>query len=242
MPQQILVVDTEPAIQDLIALNLRRAGHAVACTDDAESALLRIDDTPPDLLLLEWILPGQSGISLIRRLRAQAATRALPIMMVSSRSGEADKILALDSGADDYMSKPFSPREMIARVHALLRRRAGAVAAADAPAGLHLDPRTLRVTAGSQQLVMGRVEFKLLNFLMAHPDRVHSRAQLLDQVWGNAVYIDERTVDAHVGRLRSALQPSGLQEHIETVRGSGYRYVASQAQQVQHAQPAQAPL
>jgi len=245
MPQQILVVDTEPAIQELIALNLSRAGHAVACTDDAESALLRIDDRPPDLLLLEWTLPGQSGISLVRRLRAQAATRALPIMMVSSRSGEADKILALDSGADDYMTKPFSPREMIARVHALLRRRAGTTAVADAPSGLHLDPRTQRVTAGSRELAMGRVEFKLLNFLMAHPDRVHSRAQLLDQVWGNAVFIDERTVDAHVGRLRSALQPSGLQEHIETVRGSGYRFVASHASNAAHAvqvQAAQAPL
>lgn len=237
MSQHILVVDTEPAIQELIALNLSRAGHAVACTDDAESALLRIDDTPPDLLLLEWTLPGQSGVSLVRRLRAQAATRALPIMMVSSRSGEADKILALDSGVDDYMTKPFSPREMIARVHALLRRRADT---ALAPAGLHLDPRTLRVTAGSRELAMGRVEFKLLNFLMAHPDRVHSRAQLLDQVWGNAVFIDERTVDAHVGRLRSALQPSGLQEHIETVRGSGYRYVAGHI--AQHAAAAQAPL
>lgn len=229
MPTQILVVDAEPAIQQLIASNLGRAGHAAVCADDAESALVMMDEALPDLLLLEWTLPGQSGISLIRRLRAQAATRDLPIMMVSARSGEPDKILALESGADDYMTKPFSPREMIARVHALLRRRASSLAA-DQPIGvLQIDPRTQRVMAGSRQLAMGRVEFKLLNFLMEHPGRVHSRAQLLDQVWGHAVYLDERTVDAHVGRLRSALQPSGLQEHIETVRGSGYRYVAGTA-------------
>jgi two-component system phosphate regulon response regulator PhoB len=149
--------------------------------------------------------------------------------MVTARSSEQDKIMALESGADDYITKPFSPREMLARVQAVLRRRqAHSYAAPDAVqmAGLRLDPSTLRVTAGSHQLALGRVEFKLLNFLMHHPERVHTRAQLLDQVWGNSVYLDERTVDAHVGRLRSALQASGHQEHIETVRGSGYRFVA----------------
>jgi len=167
----------------------------------------------------------------VRRLRAQSLTRSLPIMMVTARCGEADKVMALESGADDYMTKPFSPREMVARVQCLLRRTR-ALATGDAPvqlAGLRLDPCTQRVTAGARELALGRVEFKLLNFLMSHPERVHSRAQLLDQVWGSAVYLDERTVDTHVGRLRSALQPSGYQQRIETVRGSGYRFVAALA-------------
>ena len=146
--------------------------------------------------------------------------------MVSARSGEHDKIMALESGADDYITKPFGPREMIARIHALLRRRASPGAADTVQmAGLRLDPGTQRVTAGLHQLALGRIEFRLLKFLMHHPERVHSRAQLLDQVWGSDVFLDERTVDTHVGRLRSALQASGHQEHIETVRGSGYRFV-----------------
>ena len=229
-PAQLLVVDSDTAVQDLIRLNLTRAGYAVASRADAESALPALDGCLPDLLLLEWDLPGQSGLSLVRRLRAQPRTRDLPIIMVSARSGEHDKIMALESGADDYITKPFGPREMIARIHALLRRRAPHGAAETVQmAGLRLDPGTQRVTAGARQLALGRVEFRLLNFLMHHPERVHSRAQLLDQVWGNHVVLDERTVDAHVRRLRSALQPSGHQEHIETVRGSGYRFVAWQA-------------
>ncbi|RFP09631.1 MULTISPECIES: phosphate regulon transcriptional regulator PhoB [unclassified Duganella] len=229
-PAHILVIENEPAIQELIALNLSMAGYAVQRARDAESALLMLEDSLPAMVMLDWNLPGQSGLSLIRRLRAQPRTRDLPIIMVTARCGESDKIMALESGADDYMTKPFSPREMVARVHALLRRlqQPAQPQPADAVqmAGLRLDPHTLRVTAGARELAMGRVEFKLLSFLMNHPERVHTRAQLLDQVWGNAVYLDERTVDAHVGRLRSALQPSGHQEHIETVRGSGYRFVA----------------
>lgn len=228
MSAQILVVEAEPAIQQLIGLNLTRAGHGVAYAGDAESALLLLDEQPlPDMVLLEWTLPGQSGVALIRRLRAQPGTRDLPIIMVSARDGEQDKILALESGADDYITKPFSPREMIARIHAVLRRRAPHAAADTLQmAGLRLDPGTHRVTAGARQVALGPVEFRLLNFLMHHPERVHSRAQLLDKVWGNHVFLDERTVDAHVGRLRSALQATGHQEHIETVRGSGYRFVA----------------
>jgi two-component system phosphate regulon response regulator PhoB len=232
MPAQLLVVDSDAAVQDLIRFNLTRAGHAVCSAPDAESALLTLDDCLPDLLLAEWDLPGQSGVSLIRRIRAAPRSRDLPVIMVSARAGEHDKIMALESGADDYITKPFSPREMIARIHALLRRRApqgrGANACADAiqVAGLRLDPGTHRVTAGSQQLALGRLEFRLLSFLMHHPERVHSRSQLLDQVWGDHVFLDERTVDTHVGRLRSALQASGHDDHIETVRGSGYRFVA----------------
>lgn len=232
MAAHILLVDPDLASQDLIRLNLERAGHRAAVTADAESALLLLDDRLPDLLLLEWDLAGQSGVSLLRRLRAQARTRELPIIMVSARAGEPDKIMALEAGADDYITKPFGPREMIARIHALLRRRA-AHAGADSwcadtvqLAGLRLDPSTHRVTAGARQVALGRVEFRLLNFLMHHPERVHSRSQLLDQVWGSHVFLDERTVDTHVGRLRSALQASGHHDHIETVRGSGYRFVA----------------
>lgn len=227
----ILIIESTPAIQELIALNLGMAGHQISRASDAETALLMLEDQLPELILLDWNLPGQSGLSLVRRLRSQTRTRHLPLMMVTARCGEPDKIMALESGADDYMTKPFSPREMVARVHALLRRGQSA-ALADAPvqlAGLRLDPGTQRVTAGARELALGRVEFKLLNYLMSHPERVHSRAQLLDQVWGSAVCLDERTVDAHVGRLRSALQPSGYQQRIQTVRGSGYRFVAALA-------------
>jgi two-component system phosphate regulon response regulator PhoB len=227
MSAYILVIEAEPAMQQLIGLNLGRAGHRVTCVPDAEAALALIDQELPEMLLLEWDLPGQTGIALIRRLRAHPHARDVPIIMVSARAAEQDKILALESGADDYITKPFGPREMIARVHALLRRRAPHAAADTVQmAGLRLDPSTHRVTAGAQQLALGRIEFRLLNFLMHHPERVHSRSQLLDKVWGSHVYLAERTVDAHVGRLRSALQVSGHQEHIETVRGSGYRFVA----------------
>lgn len=227
MSAQILVVEADPAARDLLALNLGRAGHLLSHADDAETALVMLDERLPDLVMVEWDLPGQCGISLIRRLRAQARTRDLPIIMVAGRSSEQDKVLALESGADDYITKPISPRETIARVHALLRRRVPAMAADTVQmAGLRLDPGTQLVTAGARQLALGRVEFRLLNFLMHHPERVHTRSQLLDNVWGRQAYLDERTVDTHVGRLRSALQPSGHQEHIQTVRGSGYRFVA----------------
>jgi two-component system phosphate regulon response regulator PhoB len=229
MPLQILVVD-DPAAQPLLELNLSRAGHQVTACCDAESALVLLDEALPDMLVLEWDLPGQSGVALIRRLRARPATRAVPIIMLSARAAEGDKVLALECGADDYLTKPFGPRELIARIHAVLRRRAPAPAQSVVEtvqmAGLRLDPGTQRVTAGARQIVLGPIEFRLLHFLMHHPERVHSRAQLIDHVWGNHAVLDERTVDAHVGRLRSALQPSGYQEQIETVRGCGYRFKA----------------
>ncbi|WP_395406755.1 winged helix-turn-helix domain-containing protein [Pseudoduganella sp. UC29_106] len=228
MAADILIIDSDLSARQLLTLNLGHAGYAARAVGDAESALPQLDAMLPDVLVLEWDLPGQSGLSLIRQLRATRRSRDLPIIMLSARNAEQDKVLALESGADDYISKPFSPRETLARLHALLRRRRSAALAdaADAleVADLRLDPATLRVSAGSRQISMGRIEFRLLNFLMHHPGRVHTRAQLLDQVWGNAVYLDERTVDAHVGRLRSALQPSGHHAHIETVRGSGYRF------------------
>ena len=226
MPAQVLVVDHEAASQELIAHHLGLAGYAVRQADDADMALLRIEEQLPDLVLLDWNLPGPSGIALIRRLRAWPQTCRLPIIMVTARSAEPDAVLALDSGADDYLTKPFSPPELLARMGCVLRRRSGQPAqGAVQLAGLRLEPATLRVTAGARQIELGRVEFKLLNFLMHHPGRVHTRAQLLDQVWGNSACLDERTVDAHVGRLRNALQASGHGRHIETVRGSGYRFI-----------------
>jgi two-component system phosphate regulon response regulator PhoB len=221
MSLQVLLIDSDLSIQQLLGHNLRQAGYTVRAAADAESALMLIDEAPPDMVLLEWDLPGQSGLALIRRLRARARTADLPLMMISARNAEQDKVLALEAGADDYLTKPFGPRETLARVHAVLRRRRPALPAA----GLRIDTGTQRVMAGPLQIVLGRIEFRLLNVLMQHPQRVHTRSQLLDQVWGVDAYLDERTVDAHVGRLRHALQPCGYHDHIETVRGSGYRFV-----------------
>jgi two-component system, OmpR family, phosphate regulon response regulator PhoB len=227
MSFNILVIDSDPAVQQLLAQNLGQAGYAVQCHGDALTALDALERTLPEAVLLEWDLPGLSGLGLIRRWRAAPPTQELPLLMLSSRCAEQDKVLALESGADDFICKPLGPRETIARLHAVLRRRRpGAMPGALQLAGLRLDPHTLSVTAGDRQLNLGRVEFRLLNYLMHHPGRVHSRAQLLDQVWGSHVFLDERTVDAHVGRLRNALQPSGLQDTIQTVRGSGYRFHA----------------
>ncbi|MGK5061725.1 winged helix-turn-helix domain-containing protein [Janthinobacterium sp. LB3P112] len=235
MPDHILVLDPAPAMQALLAHNLAGAGYRVSCALDARGALALLAADPPDMLLLEWELPDASGIALLRQLRQDGVLCDLPIIMLSARDSEQDKVLALESGADDYLCKPVGPREMLARVHALLRRRApaalraGTGSSAAGATALHLDPHTRRVTAGSVPLNLGRLEFKLLHFLMEHPGRVHSRAQLLDQVWGHAVYLDERTVDAQVGRLRQALLPGGGGHRIETVRGSGYRYLAADA-------------
>ncbi|MBW8900388.1 MAG: winged helix-turn-helix domain-containing protein [Massilia sp.] len=227
MSAHVLVVDPDPAVRQLLELNLTRAGHVVGLCADAESALVALAAGVPDMLLLEWDLPGESGEALVRRLHAQARMRELAIIMVSQRAGEHDKILALESGADDYVTKPFNPRELLARMQAVLRRRMPYVSVdAVQMAGLRLDPATQRVVAGTRAVALGAVEFRLLNFLMHHPERVHTRSQLLDMVWGRHAVLDERTVDAHVGRLRHALQPSGHQEHIETVRGTGYRFVA----------------
>jgi two-component system phosphate regulon response regulator PhoB len=227
MRAHVLVVDPDPFVRQLLELNLTRAGHRVDLCADAESALAAIDAGPPDMLLLEWDLPGQSGEALIRRLHAQARMHDLTIIMVSARTGEHDKIMALESGADDYLTKPFNPRELLARMQAVLRRRMPPGSADTVQmAGLRLDPHTQRVVAGTRQVALGPVEFRLLNFLMHHPERVHTRSQLLDQVWGRHAVLDERTVDTHVGRLRHALQPSGHQQRIETVRGTGYRFVA----------------
>lgn len=224
MSANILLVEDEPAIQELIAANLSRAGHMVVRAVDAETALRLVRDALPDLVLLDWMLPGMSGIDLARRLRSDERTRTIPIIMLTARSDEADKVAGLEIGADDYITKPFSPRELVARIKAVLRRRAPQITDDSVEiGGLKLDPATHRVNAGSTLLDLGPTEFRLLHFLMTHAERVHSRAQLLDQVWGDHVFVEERTVDVHIRRLRSSLEASGHDRLIQTVRGSGYR-------------------
>ena len=224
----VLVVEDEPAIAELIAMNLRHAGHEVRVVMDAESAVAAVDRVLPDLVLLDWMLPGRSGVALARQWRSDARTRELPIIMLTARTDESDRVSGLDAGADDYLVKPFSMQELMARMRAVLRRRAPeALEAAVEIAGLRLDPATRRVTRsvdGSlRDVKLGPTEFRLLHFLMAHPQRVHTRAQLLDRVWGDHVFIEERTVDVHVKRLREALTPVDCATLIETVRGAGYR-------------------
>jgi two-component system phosphate regulon response regulator PhoB len=228
MPATILVVEDEPAIQSLIEVNLRRAGHGVQLASDAETARRLVQEALPDLVLLDWMLPGMSGVDFARLLRSDARTRMLPIIMLTARAEERDKIEALELGADDYVTKPFSPRELMARIKAVLRRHAPQVTEDVVElGGLRLDPSTHRITAGGADVNLGPTEFRLLHYLMTHPERVHSRTQLLDQVWGDHVFVEERTVDVHIRRLRAALEPGGHDALIQTVRGSGYRISAA---------------
>jgi two-component system, OmpR family, phosphate regulon response regulator PhoB len=228
MPANILVVEDEPAIQELIAINLEHAGHSVLRALNAEQASQMVREVLPDVVLLDWMLPGQSGLAFARRLREDERTRAIPIIMLTARGTEADKIAGLESGADDYITKPFSPRELVARIKAVLRRRSPQLTGEPVVVGgLRLDPGTHRVSADSTQLDLGPTEFRLLHFMMTHPERVHSRTQLLDQVWGDHVFVEERTVDVHIRRLRKSLEPSGHDRLIQTVRGSGYRLAAT---------------
>jgi two-component system, OmpR family, phosphate regulon response regulator PhoB len=229
MPATILLVEDEPAIQELIAANLMRAGHHVVRASDAETAQRIVRDALPDLILLDWMLPGMSGVEFARRLRAEERTRSIPLIMLTARGEEQDKVLGLESGADDYITKPFSPRELVARIKAVLRRRAPETTEDPVDlGGLRLDPATHRLAAGGNPITLGPTEFRLLHFLMTHPERVHSRAQLLDQVWGDHVFVEERTVDVHIRRLRCALEPSALDGLVQTVRGSGYRFSTQQ--------------
>jgi two-component system phosphate regulon response regulator PhoB len=225
---RILVVEDESAIAELVAINLRHAGFEVSLAADACAAQQAVDRVLPDLVVLDWMLPGQSGLALAKAWRGQSRTKALPIIMLTSRAEEADKLAGLDGGADDYLTKPFSPRELLARIRAVLRRKAPqALDDAVEIAGLRLDPSTRRVTRLIDGVVreakLGPTEFRLLHFLMTHPERVHSRAQMLDRVWGDHVFIEERTVDVHVKRLREALAPVQCSHLVETVRGAGYR-------------------
>jgi len=229
MPATILVPEDEPAIQELIAANLMRAGHHVVRAADAETAQRIVRDALPDLILLDWMLPGMSGVEFARRLRSEERTRGIPLIMLTARGEEQDKVLGLESGADDYITKPFSPRELVARIKAVLRRRAPETTEDPVElGGLRLDPATHRLAAAGSPVTLGPTEFRLLHFLMTHPERVHSRAQLLDQVWGDHVFVEERTVDVHIRRLRCALEPSGHDSLVQTVRGSGYRFSTQQ--------------
>ena len=221
---RVLVVEDESAIAELIALNLRHAGYEVAVAASADQAQGEIDRVLPDLVILDWMLPGQSGLALAKRWRGDSRTKDLPVIMLTARADESDKVAGLDAGADDYLTKPFSTHELMARIRAVLRRKAPeALDSAVELGGLRLDPATRRVTRGEQEVKVGPTEFRLLHFFMTHPERVHSRAQLLDRVWGDHVFIEERTVDVHVKRLREALNPVHCAGMIETVRGAGYR-------------------
>ncbi|ABB75523.1 phosphate regulon transcriptional regulator PhoB [Nitrosospira multiformis] len=230
MAATILVVEDEPAIQELISYSLRQAKHTVSSTKNAEEAMKIINHTLPDLVLLDWMLPGMSGADFARMLRRAARTKDIPIIMLTARADESDKVTGLESGADDYITKPFSPRELLARIKAVLRRRAPE-AADDVVeiGGLRLDSATHRVTANEIEVVLGPTEFRLLHYLMTHSERVHSRSQLLDQVWGDHVFVEDRTVDVHIRRLRKALENVDKDGLVQTVRGSGYRLSAGQA-------------
>ena len=221
----VLIVEDEPAIAELIAVNLRHNGFQPVWAEDGETAQRELDAVLPDVILLDWMLPGQSGLQLARKWRASSRTKSIPILMLTARGDEPDKVAGLDAGADDYITKPFSTQELLARIRAVLRRRAPEQAQESVTMGaLVLDAATHRVSLDGQALKVGPTEFKLLQFFMTHPERVHSRAQLLDKVWGDHVFIEERTVDVHVKRLREALGEAGLM--VETVRGVGYRFAA----------------
>ena len=228
MTASILVVEDDPAIRELLAINLESAGHRVIEADSAELAETLIKASLPDLVLLDWMLPGSSGPQFAARLRENSRTKDVPIIMLTARTDEQDRVTGLDVGADDYMVKPFSPRELIARIKAVLRRRKPQLTEDLVEVnGLLLDPVTHRVTANDQNILIGPTEFRLLHFFMTHPERVHSRSQLLDKVWGDHVFVEERTVDVHIRRLRSILEASGHDVLVQTVRGSGYRFSTS---------------
>jgi two-component system phosphate regulon response regulator PhoB len=223
--KQILIVEDEKPIRDMIAFGLRRAGFDVREAEDCSMARASIADHRPDLLLVDWMLPDQSGLELTRAVKRNPDTEDMPVIMLTARADEHDKVSGLEGGADDYVTKPFSPRELLARINAVLRRSTPAgVGGAVQAGGLSLDTASHRVTAGDQTVPLGPTEYRLLQFFMEHPERVYARGQLLDRVWGGNVYVEERTVDVHIRRLRKALEPFASDGLIQTVRGSGYRF------------------
>lgn len=227
MAASILVVEDEPAIQELLTLNLKQAGYQPLRAMSVEQAQLLMRETQPDLIILDWMLPGMSGIEFARRLKGDGASKEIPIIMLTAKGEEIDKVRGLEVGADDYVTKPFSPRELLARVKAVLRRRAPQMTDDLVEmGGLSVDPITRRVTGNGAAIELGPTEFRLLHFLMANPERVHSRSNVLDKVWGDGVYVEDRTVDVHIRRLRKALESSGHEDLIQTVRGVGYRFSA----------------
>ena len=225
MGSDILVIEDEPAIQELIAVNLAHAGHRVQPAFTAAEAEASIREALPDLILLDWMLPDLAGTAIARKLRADTRSKNIPIIMLTARAQESDKVEGLEAGADDYITKPFSPKELLARIKAVLRRRSPQLTDDVITInGLQLDPAAHRVSGNGVDLSLGPTEFKLLHFFMTHPERVYSRVQLLDHIWGDHVFVEERTVDVHIRRLREALEPAGHDQLIETVRGAGYRF------------------
>ena len=225
MAATILIVEDDPAIRELLSINLEAAAHRVMEACSAEEAEQLIVHNLPDLILLDWMLPGRSGPQFAQRIRMTDRTKDVPIIMLTARTDEQDRVTGLEIGADDYMVKPFSPRELIARIKAVLRRRKPQLTEDKVDVnGLVLDPVTHRVSAAGAAVNIGPTEFRLLHFFMTHPERVHSRSQLLDKVWGDHVFVEERTVDVHIRRLRSVLELTGHDSLIQTVRGSGYRF------------------
>ena len=227
MTASVLVVEDEPSIQELVAVNLARHGHDVKRAANAEEAYRVVAETLPDVILLDWMLPDSPGPAITRRLRGDPRTRDVPIIMLTARAGEDDKVAGLEAGADDYITKPFSPRELEARIQAVLRRRAPQLSKeAVEIEGLVLNPAMRTVSGNGKTLRMSPTEFELLHFFMTHTDRVYTRSQILDYVWGDHVFIEDRTVDVHIRRLRDALSPTGHESLVETVRGTGYRFLS----------------
>jgi two-component system phosphate regulon response regulator PhoB len=220
-----LVVEDEQPIRDMVAFGLRRAGFDVLEAADSRAARAQLADRRPDLMLIDWMLPDMSGLELTRLIKRDKETAEIPIIMLTARALEQDKVAGLDSGADDYVTKPFSARELVARIHAVLRRGAGAAGGDTLEIeGLTIDQASHRVSVGERTVSLGPTEYRLLQFFSTHPDRVFTRAQLLDRVWGGNVYVEERTIDVHIRRLRKALEEHGYDRFVQTVRGSGYRF------------------
>jgi two-component system, OmpR family, phosphate regulon response regulator PhoB len=223
--KQILVVEDERPIREMIAFGLRRAGFEVREAADARSGRAEVANKLPDLLLVDWMLPDTSGLEFTRALKRDRETRELPIIMLTARAEEGDKVAGLEGGADDYITKPFSPRELLARINAVLRRAMPSEGGERIDIeGLVLDQSSQRVTSGEKTVALGPTEYRMLAFFMSHPERVYTREQLLDRVWGGNVYVEERTIDVHIRRLRKALEEFGYDRLIQTVRGSGYRF------------------
>ena len=228
--RQILIVEDEKPIRDMIAFALKRAGFGVQEAEDSRAARTMLADSRPDLLLIDWMLPDMSGLELTRLIKRDRETRELPIIMLTARAGEADKVAGLEGGADDYVTKPFSPRELLARIQAVLRRSSGTATDETIElGGLQLDKASHRVMVAGRSVALGPTEYRMLEFFMTHPERVYSREQLLDRIWGGNVYVEERTIDVHIRRLRKALEEHGHDGLVQTVRGSGYRFSAREA-------------
>jgi two-component system, OmpR family, phosphate regulon response regulator PhoB len=223
--RQILIVEDEQPIRDMLAFALRRAGFGVYEAEDSQQARVQLADRRPDLVLIDWMLPDMSGLELTRHIKRESATRDLPVIMLTARAAEGDKVAGLDGGADDYVTKPFSPRELLSRINAVLRRTGGGAADETVDlGGLQLDRAAHRVSAKGSQVQLGPTEYRMLDFFMQNPERVFSRTQLLDRVWGGNVYVEERTIDVHIRRLRKALEDVSMSHLVQTVRGSGYRF------------------